>query len=47
VAAGAVIGRAGSTGRSTGAHLHYEIRIDGEAIDPHRFLRAGARLARL
>jgi murein DD-endopeptidase MepM/ murein hydrolase activator NlpD len=45
VAAGTVIGRAGSTGRSTGAHLHYETRIDGEAIDPQRFLRAGSRLA--
>ncbi len=45
VAAGALIGRAGSTGRSTGAHLHYETRIDGEAVDPQRFLRAGSRLA--
>jgi murein DD-endopeptidase MepM/ murein hydrolase activator NlpD len=45
VAAGAVIGRAGSTGRSTGAHLHYETRVDGEAVDPQRFLRAGSRLA--
>lgn len=44
VAEGAVIGRAGSTGRSTGAHLHYETRIDGEAVDPQRFLRAGLRL---
>jgi murein DD-endopeptidase MepM/ murein hydrolase activator NlpD len=45
VAAGAVIGRVGSTGRSTGAHLHYETRVDGEPVDPQRFLRAGARLA--
>lgn len=44
VAPGAVLGRAGSTGRSTGPHLHYETRIDGEAVDPQRFLRAGARL---
>jgi murein DD-endopeptidase MepM/ murein hydrolase activator NlpD len=44
VEAGAVLGRAGSTGRSTGPHLHYETRVDGEAIDPQRFLRAGARL---
>jgi murein DD-endopeptidase MepM/ murein hydrolase activator NlpD len=41
---GAVLGQAGSTGRSTGPHLHYETRIDGEAVDPQRFLRAGARL---
>jgi murein DD-endopeptidase MepM/ murein hydrolase activator NlpD len=41
---GQVIGRIGSTGRSTGPHLHYEIRIDGEAIDPMRFLRAARRM---
>lgn len=40
-----VLGRVGSTGRSTGAHLHYETRIDGAPVDPQRFLRAGARLA--
>ncbi len=45
VETGAVLGRAGSTGRSTGPHLHYETRIDGEAVDPQRFLRAGARLS--
>jgi murein DD-endopeptidase MepM/ murein hydrolase activator NlpD len=44
VKAGQVIGRLGSTGRSTGPHLHYETRIEGEAVDPERFLRAGARL---
>lgn len=41
---GQIIGRVGSTGRSTGPHLHYETRIDGEAVDPQRFLRAGLRL---
>ncbi len=41
---GQVIGLVGSTGRSTGSHLHYETRIDGEAVDPQKFLRAGVRL---
>jgi murein DD-endopeptidase MepM/ murein hydrolase activator NlpD len=44
VAIGQTIGRIGSTGRSTGPHLHYETRIDGEAVDPQKFLRAGLRL---
>ena len=44
VAPGAVVGRVGSTGRSTGPHLHYEVRIDGEAVDPLRFLRAASAL---
>jgi murein DD-endopeptidase MepM/ murein hydrolase activator NlpD len=42
---GQVVGEVGSTGRSTGPHLHYETRIDGEAVDPQKFLRAGVRLA--
>ena len=41
---GQVVGQVGSTGRSTGPHLHYETRIDGEAVDPQKFLRAGVRL---
>jgi murein DD-endopeptidase MepM/ murein hydrolase activator NlpD len=41
---GAVLGRVGSTGRSTGPHLHYEVRIDGDAVDPSRFLRAATAL---
>ena len=44
---GDVIGLIGSTGRSTGPHLHYETRINGEAVDPQKFLRAGIRLGRL
>jgi murein DD-endopeptidase MepM/ murein hydrolase activator NlpD len=42
---GQVIGTVGSTGRSTGPHLHYETRIDGDAVDPQKFLRAGVRLS--
>jgi murein DD-endopeptidase MepM/ murein hydrolase activator NlpD len=41
---GSTLGRVGSTGRSTGPHLHYETRVDGEAVDPLRFLRAGSIL---
>jgi len=41
---GQIVGRVGSTGRSTGPHLHYETRVDGEAVDPQKFLRAGVRL---
>jgi murein DD-endopeptidase MepM/ murein hydrolase activator NlpD len=37
---GAVLGHVGSTGRSTGPHLHYEVRIDDDARDPMRFVRA-------
>ena len=42
---GTVLGRVGSTGRSTGPHVHYETRVNGEAVDPLRFLNAGRMLA--
>ncbi|WP_082836093.1 M23 family metallopeptidase [Croceicoccus bisphenolivorans] len=37
---GDLIGWVGSTGRSTGPHLHYEVRIAGEAVDPQPYLHA-------
>ena len=44
IEAGDIIGRAGSTGRSTGPHVHYEVRRNGDPIDPIHFLNAGMKL---
>lgn len=38
------IGKVGTTGRSTGPHLHYEIRTKKSALNPKDFIRAGERL---
>lgn len=39
VKAGQLVGFIGSTGRSTGPHLHFEIRKDGKPIDPEKFIK--------
>ena len=45
VGAGAQIGQVGTSGRSTGPHLHYEVRIAGEPVDPARYLALAATIA--
>jgi murein DD-endopeptidase MepM/ murein hydrolase activator NlpD len=40
VTRGQMIGRMGSTGRSTGSHLHYEVRIDTRAVNPIPFMKS-------
>jgi murein DD-endopeptidase MepM/ murein hydrolase activator NlpD len=40
VSRGDRIGDMGSTGRSTGTHLHYEVRVDGSPVNPMTFIKA-------
>ena len=44
IGAGDIVGLVGSTGRSTGPHLHYEVRIRGKAVDPAKYIKAGQQI---
>ena len=40
-----VIGKMGSTGKTAGIHLHYEIRVNGTSVNPERFMNIGRQIS--
>lgn len=45
IAAGELVGKAGNTGRVTAPHLHWTVRVEGEAVDPIQFMEISKRLS--
>ena len=43
VVRGQVIGYVGHSGRTTGNHVHYEVRVQNTAVNPHKYLRRDKR----
>ena len=40
-----IIGKMGNTGKSAGAHLHYEIRVNNKSVNPNHFMKIGRQIS--